>query len=198
MKVEKLGKVSHGITLSRVEARPGEKNKAYKLFTMQDLSKEIGQYGLKVEVQEVSINIDKFDKSLLSREGLVLIGLTSYKAIVIEQQHKNKIIPSNFAILELDLNLVEPFYFTWCFNENPEIEKRLQVAMQGTIIKALSIQMLRELEIPIPPLDIQKKIGKVYELKKRKEKAIFEKNVLEEKLYKHLIVKKLKEDIQCQ
>jgi restriction endonuclease S subunit len=198
LKVESLGKVSHGVTLSRVEAKPGEKSEVYKLFTMQDLSKETGQYGLKVEIQEVTVNIEKFDKRLLSKEKMVLIGLTSYKAIVINNEHRDKIIPSNFAIVELDFNLVDPFYFAWCFNEHPEIEKSLQVAMQGTIIKALSIQMLREIEMPIPSLDVQKNIGKIYELKKRKEKAIFEKNVLEEKLYKHLLVKKLKEDIQCQ
>jgi restriction endonuclease S subunit len=198
LKIENLGKVTHGVTLSRVEAKPGEHHEVYKLYTMQDLSRETGQYNLEGETQEVEVSKEKFDKSTLSKENMIIIGLTSYKAMVIEKSHSNKIIPSNFVIIELDLNKVDPYYFTWCFNEHPEIQKQLQVAMQGSIIRALSIQMLREFFLPLPPLVVQQNIGKVYDLKRKRDKALFEKNILEEKLYNHMLVRKLKEDIKCQ
>ncbi len=198
MKIDNLGKVTHGVTLSRVEGKPGDDKEEFQLFTMQDLSRETGQYNQVVENQEVEVSKDKFDKDTLSKENLVVIGLTSYKAMVIEKNHSNKIIPSNFAIVELNLERVDPYYFTWCFNEHPEIQKQLKVAMQGSIIRALSIQMLREFIMPLPSLEVQKSIGKVYELKRKRDKFLFQKNILEEKLYNHLLVKKLKEDIKCQ
>ena len=198
MKLESLGKVTHGVTLSRVEPKDGEEKVAYELFTMQDLSIETGQYGIISERQEAYVSEAKFDVSSLSKKGLVIIGLTSYKAIVIDENHAGKIITSNFAYIELNQKKIDPYYFTWCFNEHPEIQKQLQVATQGSIIRAISIQMLRGLKIPVPPIDIQRKIGKVYELKRKKAKLLFEKNVLEEKLYRFLIVEKLKEDISCQ
>lgn len=198
MKIDNLGKITHGVTLSRVEGKPGEDNEVFKLFTMQDLSRETGQYNLETETQEVEVSKDKFDKGTLSRENLVVIGLTSYKTMVIEKNHSNKIIPSNFAIVELNLEQINPYYFSWCFNEHPEIQKQLQVAMQGSIIRALSIQMLREFTMPLPPLEVQKSIGKVYELKRKRDKALLEKNMLEEKLYNRILVGKLKEDIKCQ
>ncbi len=198
MKIDNLGKVTHGVTLSRVEGKTGDDKEEFQLFTMQDLSRETGQYNQVVENQEVEVSKDKFDKDTLSKENLVVIGLTSYKAMVIEKNHSNKIIPSNFAIVELNLERVDPYYFTWCFNEHPEIQKQLKVAMQGSIIRALSIQMLREFIMPLPSLEVQKSIGKVYELKRKRDKFLFQKNILEEKLYNHLLVKKLKEDIKCQ
>lgn len=198
MKIDNLGKVTHGVTLSRVEGKPGDDKEEFQLFTMQDLSRESGQYNQVVENQEVEVSKDKFDKDTLSKENLVVIGLTSYKAMVIEKNHSNKIIPSNFAIVELNLERVDPYYFTWCFNEHPEIQKQLKVAMQGSIIRALSIQMLREFIMPLPSLEVQKSIGKVYELKRKRDKFLFQKNILEEKLYNHMLVKKLKEDIKCQ
>jgi len=198
LKIDNLGKVTHGVTLSRVEGKPGDDKEEFQLFTMQDLSRETGQYNQVVENQEVEVSKDKFDKDTLSKENLVVIGLTSYKAMVIEKNHSNKIIPSNFAIVELNLERVDPYYFTWCFNEHPEIQKQLKVAMQGSIIRALSIQMLREFIMPLPSLEVQKSIGKVYELKRKRDKFLFQKNILEEKLYNHLLVKKLKEDIKCQ
>jgi len=198
LKIDNLGKVTHGVTLSRVEGKTGDDKEEFQLFTMQDLSRETGQYNQVVENQEVEVSKDKFDKDTLSKENLVVIGLTSYKAMVIEKNHSNKIIPSNFAIVELNLERVDPYYFTWCFNEHPEIQKQLKVAMQGSIIRALSIQMLREFIMPLPSLEVQKSIGKVYELKRKRDKFLFQKNILEEKLYNHLLVKKLKEDIKCQ
>lgn len=198
LKIESLGKVTHGVTLSRIEAKPGEDFEVFKLFTMQDLSRETGNYGLNPEVQEVQVSNTKFDRSLLSKKGMVIIGLTSYKAIVVNENHIGKISSSNFALIEFNENKIDSSYFTWYFNEHPEIQKQLQIAMQGSIIRALSVQMLRELEIPIPKLELQQKIGKLYELKKRKEKALFQKNVLEEKLYKYLIINKLKEEQKCQ
>jgi hypothetical protein len=78
------------------------------------------------------------------------------------------------------------------------MQKQLAIAMQGTIIRALSIQMLRELDIPLPILNIQQKMGKVYKLRKRKEKLLFEKNILQDQLYNQLMLNKLKEDIKCQ
>lgn len=193
-----MGRVTHGATLSRIRAKVYEKYNSYTVFTMQDLSRETGQYGIRQEIQKANICVDKFDSSFLSKIDMVVIGLTSYKAMVIDEKQEGKLITSNFAIIEFDKNKIDPFYFTWYFNEHSEIQKQLAIAMQGTIIRALSIQMLRELEIHLPSLDIQRKMGKVYKLRKRKEKLLFEKNILEEQYYKHLMLSKLKEDMKCQ
>lgn len=155
MKIDNIGSVTHGVTLSRIQAKSYDDFDTYKVFTMQDLSHETGQYSIKEEIQKVNICKNKFDSSFLSKINMVVIGLTSYKAMVIDETHKEKLITSNFAIVEFDESKIDPFYFTWYFNEHPEIQKQLAIAMQGTIIRALSIQMLRELEVPLPPLDVQ-------------------------------------------
>jgi hypothetical protein len=193
-----MGKVIHGVTLSRVKAKDYEEYRSYIVFTMQDLNRETGEYGIKEEIQEVNICNNKFDSSFVLKTDMVVIGLTSYKAMVIDEKQEGKVVTSNFAIIEFNKNKIDPFYFTWYFNEHPEMQKQLAIAMQGTIIRALSIQMLRELDIPLPILNIQQKMGKVYKLRKRKEKLLFEKNILQDQLYNQLMLNKLKEDIKCQ
>lgn len=194
MKLEKLGKVNHGLTISRITAKPDECQEEIPLFTMQDLNIEMGNYDLKSEGKTVSVSKD-FDKNLLSKENVIVIGLTVHKAYVIQKHHTGKIIPSNFAYLHLDESKIDLNYFTWYFNEHPNIKKQLQTATQGTIIMALSVQMLRELEIKLPSMQIQKKLGKIYELRRRKEKMLYEKNILEKDLYKQLMINKLREEI---
>lgn len=198
MKLEKLGKVNHGLTTSRITAKPDEQQEEIPLFTIQDLNIEMGSYDLKSEGKTITVSKNNFDKNLLSRENAIVVGLTVHRACVIEKHHVGKIIPSNFAYMYLDESKIDSNYFTWYFNEHPNIKRQLQIAMQGAMgIKALSVQMLRELEIELPSIEIQRKLGKIYELRRRKEKALYEKNVLEKDLYKQIMINKLKEVIPC-
>ena len=198
MKLEKLGKVNHGLTISRITAKPDEQQEEIPLFTMQDLNIEMGNYDLKSEGKTVSVSQETFDKSLLSKENVVVIGLTVHRAYVIENHHVGKITPSNFAYIYLDELKIDPNYFTWYFNEHPNIKRQLQIAMQGSMgIMALSVQMLRELEIDLPSIEIQRKLGKIYALRRRKEKALYEKYILERDLYKQIMINKLKEATPC-
>lgn len=194
MKVADIGNVIHGVTISRIEPKTLEESETYKLFTIQELNEEISMFPSKTEDKIIEVSKERFDSLYLAKDNMVIIGLTSFKAIEVTNKQIGKVIPSNFAFIELDENKAEPAYFSWYFNEHSNIEKQLQIAMQGTIIRALSVQMLRELEIILPPLDVQKAVGKVYTLKKKKEKLIYEKNILEELLYKEIIMKKLKEE----
>ena len=198
MKLEKLGKVNHGLTTSRITAKPDEQQEEIPLFTIQDLNIEMGSYDLKSEGKTITVSKNNFDKNLLSRENAIVVGLTVHRACVIEKHHVGKIIPSNFAYIYLDESKIDSNYFTWYFNEHPNIKRQLQIAMQGAMgIKALSVQMLRELEIELPSIEIQRKLGKIYELRRRKEKALYEKNALEKDLYKQIMINKLKEVIPC-
>lgn len=198
LKLEKLGKVNHGLTISRITAKPDELQEDISLFTIQDLNIETGNYDLKSEDKVVSVSKENFDKNLLSEENMVVIGLTVHKAYVIEGHHVGKIIPSNFAYMYLNEKEIDLNYFVWYFNEYPNIKKQLQVASQGSMgIMAISVQMLRELEIELPDIEIQRKIGKVYDLRRKKEKLLHEKNILEKDLYKQIMINKLKEVTKC-
>lgn len=198
MKLENLGKVNHGLTISRITAKPDETQEEIPLFTMQDLNIELGSYDLKSEGKTVSVSKENFDKDLLSKENIVVVGLTVHKAYKIEYHHIGKIIPSNFAYIYLDESKIDSNYFTWYFNDHPNVKRQLQIATQGSMgIMALSVQMLRELEIDLPDIETQRKIGKVYELRHKKEKALYEKNLLEKDFYKQLMINKLKEAKTC-
>ncbi|MEG1870562.1 MAG: restriction endonuclease subunit S [Peptostreptococcaceae bacterium] len=198
MKLEKLGKVNHGLTISRIKAKPDEPQEEIPIFTMQDLNIEMGSYDLKTENKTVSVSKENFDKDLLSKENMVIVGLTANKAYIIEGTHIGKVIPSNFAYMYLDESKIDLNYFTWYFNEHPNVAKQLKIATQGSQgIMALSVQMLRELDIELPDLETQIKIGRIYELRRKKEKALYEKNILEKNLYKQLTINKLKEAMTC-
>ena len=189
-----MGKLSIGLTLSRIEAKPGETSQIFELFTMQELSKETGNYDLEVHPQFIKVSEKRLKDLTLSKQGMVIIGLTSYKAFVITKAYENRVIPSNFAYLQCDEG-IDPDYVAWYFNEHPQIQKQLTLAMQGSIIRALSVQMLRELKIEVPPLALQQKLGSIYRLKSQRQKLLIEKQKLEEKVMNQLMIQYLKEEI---
>lgn len=194
MKLDNVADISLGMVLSRIQANPNIGGVAYPLFTIQELAYELGQYNIVIEKQQIEVDEKKIDKKLIAKEGGVIIGLTSSnKAIVVDISHQDEIIPSNFAYIEVHKNL-DPYYFTWFFNEHPSVRKQLTIAMQGSSVRALSVQMLRELEVILPPMDMQYKIGRIYELRRRKAKLSFEQKQLEEQLFNQIIIKHLKED----
>ena len=193
MKLEKIGKLSIGWTLSRIEAKPGEDFQEFELFTMQELSKETGNHDVNIQSQFIKVAEKRLKDLTLSKQGMVVIGLTSYKAFVITKAYENRVIPSNFAYLQCDEG-IDPDYVAWYFNQHPKIQKQLTLTMQGSIIRALSVQMLRELAIEIPLLSVQQKLGSIYRLKSQRQKLINEKQKLEELLMNQVMIQYLKEE----
>ena len=189
-----MGKLSIGMTISRIEPKLGEASQMFELFTMQELSKETGNYELNVESQHILVAEKRLKDLTLSKQGMIVIGITSYKAFAITEAYENRVIPSNFAYLECHED-VDPDYVAWYFNEHPHIQKQLTLAMQGSIIRALSVQMLRELKIEVPRLALQQKLGSIYQLKIKRQKLLIEKRKLEEKVMNHLMIQYLKEEI---
>lgn len=192
LKLEEIGKLSHGMTLARIQAKPGEVTKELELFTMQALNKEIENYKIEVESHTIAVSRQRLNQLNLSYPGMVLFGLTSRKSFVINEEYEGRVIPSNFAFLECDETLVNPYYLVWYFNESPEIKKQLRVISQGSIIGAISVQMLRDLKIEIPNIKTQVQLGSVYQLIQKKKKLEFEKRELEELLMNQVMISCLK------
>ena len=126
MKLEKIGKLSIGWTLSRIEAKPGEDFQEFELFTMQELSKETGNHDVNIQSQFIKVAEKRLKDLTLSKQGMVVIGLTSYKAFVITKAYENRVIPSNFAYLQCDEG-IDPDYVAWYFNEHPTNSKTVNI-----------------------------------------------------------------------
>ncbi|MEH6980061.1 restriction endonuclease subunit S, partial [Bacillus pseudomycoides] len=93
------------------------------------------------------------------------------------------LLTNNFIKIQLTSDVDEAF-FEWYFNEHPSIQKQLTVLSEGTVISLLKLSHLKDLEIDLPPIRQQIMIGKIAQLKKRKESLMAEKGELQQ-LYIH-------------
>ncbi|VEF47522.1 type I restriction modification system protein HsdIA [Bacillus freudenreichii] len=132
------------------------------------------------------------DKLLYTKKNIVVIHLLTQTALAVPGKYSALLLPSNFVLVELNES-VDPPFFEWYFNEHPAIRKQIAKNTQGAVISTLSIATLRELEIQLPLLEKQKKLGKLLQLQRQKNVLVEEKKELEIKLIKQTILNQLGE-----
>lgn len=190
-----LAYVSQGITLSRIQPTNPTMSERFSLFTMKEMNESLGfQISSREEEQFAEVDKQKQNQIVLTAENMVLINLIARKAVVVTNQHVGKVIPSNFAIVEVDTTKLNPYYFAWYFNEHPICQRQLRIATQGSIVSALSIQMLRKLKVILPTREQQQRIGRMYQLQIRKKLLMTQRQQLEEMIIKQIMLNAIQED----
>lgn len=166
-KLSDLAEVWQGSILTRIKALNGIKS---EYLTMQELSYYCNQSDIKPEPSFVMIDKAKHKNCYFSQKGDVIIGLASGKTMVIEEERSNKLILSNLAILRIkDTKALSPYYLCWLINESDIVRKQILPLYQKTTrVKVIPLSTFKEIEIEYPNLERQVKIGKTYDLIRRK------------------------------
>lgn len=196
MNLEQCASVSQGAFLSRVQTIPSSEAVKFPLYTMKEMNEWLSS-DPKVTLetpQDVYVSKDRVGALPIAKKGWVLISLTGQRAVALQQEHVGKLIPSNFAIIEPS-RILHPDYLEWFINEHPDCKRQLKIATQGSIITSLSIQMLRTLEIILPPMEDQLKVASVHRLLHRKNRLLQERIVLEQQYARQILMGYLKEEL---
>lgn len=103
----------------------------------------------------------------IAKEGDLLLYLRGgyLKAIAIHQPPKNIFIHNNWAMFTPNEN-VNSEYIAWWFN-HPKTQYRFKGLATGSNISFLTKKDLETIKVPLPSLDIQKKIADLQSLQER-------------------------------
>ncbi|UKI52436.1 MAG: hypothetical protein L6V79_02830 [Clostridium sp.] len=98
--------------------------------------------------------------------------MSSGKAIVIESRRADKLILSNLAIIRInDMSEVDPYYLCWFINNNTAALKQLKKLKQATTaVSIIPLSMLKSFEVTLLPIETQRTIGKISELKRQRDR----------------------------
>lgn len=89
-------------------------------------------------------------------------------AFVIGDAPDNVIASNHFFIVRLDSSKLLPDYLAWYLNSS-STQNLLRYFTQGTTTMLISITDFKEFEIDVPPLDVQQKIVRIDELRRKEE-----------------------------
>ena len=131
-------------------------------------------------------------KHLLAAGDLLLASKGNNNICVIVPEIEQKCVASpSFLVIRLrDKSAILPEYIAWYLNL-PTIQTTLALQARGTSIMSISKATLGDLEIPVPPIERQKKYIELSRLQKREQelyKAIAErrKQILDYKMIKNI------------
>src|SRR5699024_5217475 len=119
----------------------------------------------------------------LSKSGEVVFSIVSSKAAIVSDRNKGKIINQNFARLIIEHKQLDHSYLCYALNESHTMKKQMAISMQGSTVRKLTPAILKSLDMKLPSMEKQERIGKAY-LKLKKHQALARKQAeLEEMLY---------------
>lgn len=166
MELQHIANIIQGNIHTRIETTIGL---SVETVTMQELN-YIANISDDLPVEKyITVQGDKLESYSLTKEKDVVVGLSSGKAIVIESNRANKLILSNLAIIRIkDTEKVDPYYLCWFVNSNKAAIKKMQ---QGTsAVSIIPLSMLKGFEVELLPIETQRTIGKINELKRQRDR----------------------------
>ncbi|MGN1156480.1 MAG: hypothetical protein ACI4TK_09910 [Agathobacter sp.] len=171
MELSRLADIIQGNIPTRIEVSSGQ---AIETIAMQELN-YVANVSDDLPIEKyLTVQSDKIATYSLTREYDVVVGLSSGKAIVIEQCRAGKLILSNLAIIRINnIDVLDPFFLCWYINNNKAALKELKKLKQATAaVSVIPLSMLKSFDIVLLPIEKQRIIGKINELKRKRDRLM--------------------------
>lgn len=177
MKLGSVADIIIGILVNREKSNFG--NNSYRLFHLKNYENGIEEY-------ETITTSHSFDRQLTRSSDLLFRLTCPNKVVYVSEKEANLLIPSQMCIIRTNPEKLDPIFLKWYF-ESEAGQTQLAFHATGTTIQKISVENLRNLEIPNLDLSVQKKLKDLIELWDR-EKAVLKKTIeIKDNLYNTII-----------
>lgn len=128
-------------------------------------------------------------RSEIKPDDVVIVAVgSSGKALKVPSELKRAIISQNFNKVTCDDEIVNPLFFEFCFNSEI-VQWQLRSIMTNAGRTFLSLTNIKQIKIPVPPIDIQKKFENIIISVEKNFSTLTGSNYLLNELTKSLIQK---------
>ena len=106
---------------------------------------------------------EKKSPQTLRRGDVLLRGRGGYYyAALFDMDATNVVAAGQFFILSPKPDCLEPAYLSWYLN-GPQAQRYLDKSQSGSNIPMITKRLVSELKIPLPPLEVQRKIADIHQ-----------------------------------
>lgn len=103
----------------------------------------------------------KWEGELLQPGDILFTGKSWQSKAVWFDLPERAIASGLFVVVRPDEHVIDPHYLFWYLN-TPTAQAHFSRNVVGTLVSNVPISALRELLVPVPPLDVQRTIGKAH------------------------------------
>ncbi len=174
-----------------------EGNEAGEILLIQLKDINASRTHLEISEETVLFNPERsIEKQLLEEGDVLFMGKGSKPfACPVRNLPGPAVATGMFFILRPDTGRVEPEYLAWVLNSRQVLEKLMIASGTGVAMPVIRRTELEKLNIPLPPLEIQRRIGELQELNRQEQNLMNElaeqKQILVEGICKTLTAGKM-------
>ncbi len=152
-------------------------------------AKHFDENGGLIETLYPDLNADNRIEKHVLKKGDVLFAAKGTKnfAAWYNNDSISAVASTSFFVIRLKEKNVLPGYLTWFLN-HPRTQLLLKAHARGTSIASISKVVLSDLEIPIPDIQKQKLILKIFKLRNKEKKLKQQIGALKEKEIQHILI----------
>lgn len=182
MKLYQIAEFTQGAFTNRLETSSSNvETSKVKPLSLKEFNETLGlTYRISNEKNaEITVPKDKLVPQLLTDTNSLILHTHTQKIALLPDKYSGLLLTNNFIKIQLTRD-VDKAFFEWYFNEHPSIQKQLAILSEGTVISLLKLSHLKDLEIDLPPFQQQIIMGKIAQLKRRKELLMAKKSELQQ------------------
>lgn len=114
------------------------------------------------EYSKMSIN-DSLSEAAL-QQGDLIIKLHDFNLAIVSSENAGKVYAQRFLkIVPKNTDIVDLNYLLFVFNGSKLIQKQVHNILEGNLIKTIKLRDVLNLNLKLPPIEAQKKIGNYYQ-----------------------------------
>jgi restriction endonuclease S subunit len=135
---------------------------------------------------------DKITKHMLINNDLLFAAKGTSNFCAIYKNEMGKAIASSaFFVIRPDSGIILPEYLCWYINI-PQVMKRLQANAVGSTIPSITQKMLKDIDLYIPPFEVQNKIIAFVQLQEKEYNLRIQLAEKKNQLYNRLLMNIIK------
>ena len=170
-KLEDIADIVQGIPVSRIRTEEAMELEERTVYSFESESKVL-----------IAKNGEKMGQKIpLVERDIILFNIVSYSAKKATEEDLGKIVPSNYVIVRLRDRNISPDYLAWYMDQAEGFKRELNKLRQGSAVLSIPINEFRKIDLRLPSLEVQDRIGKINKLKERRKNLFLEREELIEK-----------------
>jgi restriction endonuclease S subunit len=174
MKLSELVKIKTGVSF-----RKGIKHQVDGVYDVVQMTNLSVEGVLDTDLARVDVPRLNPEHVLMDGDVLIISKGTNNRAVFFEKKKRPTVATSAFFILRRQGNL-SPHYLSWFLN-HPNTQGHFKKFQMGSTAVSLKKAVLEELDIPMPILRNQQRLGKIHELQNRERQLTNDIQTLREK-----------------
>lgn len=170
-KLEDIADIVQGIPVSRIRTEEAMELEERTVYSFESEIKVL-----------IAKNDEKMSQKIpLVERDIILFNIVSYSAKKATEEDLGKIVPSNYVIVRLRDRNISPDYLAWYMDQAEGFKRELNKLRQGSAVLSIPINEFRKIDLRLPSLEVQDRIGKINKLKERRKNLFLEREELIEK-----------------